>query len=110
MKRLNFTVDDETAGLLESLADQFYGGNKSLAVRSAVESLAAHSGHSGWVITGFTPVELGKETSCHCCHERFEAGQTLFRPVFERGVSEDALEELPVEPWLDCNKCARGHL
>lgn len=110
MKRLNFTVDDETASLLESLATQFYGGNKSLAIRSAVESLAAHSGHSGWVIAGFTPVELSKETSCHCCRERFNAGQTLFTPVFERGVAQDALAELPVEPWLDCQTCALGHV
>jgi len=110
MKRLNFTVDDETASLLESLAAHLYGGNKSLAIRSAVESLAAHSGRSGWIISGFTPVELSKETACHCCHERFGVGQTLFKPVFERGVARGALSELPEEPWLDCQNCARGHL
>ncbi|MDR3690349.1 MAG: hypothetical protein P4L46_13285 [Fimbriimonas sp.] len=110
MKRLNFTVDDETATLLESLAAQLYGGNKSLAIRSAVESLAAHSGHSGWVISGFTPVELSRDTACHCCHTTFAVGQTLFKPVFERGVAQNALQELPVEPWLDCQRCALGHV
>jgi len=110
MRRLNFTVDDETASLLESLAREFYGGNKSLAIRSAVESLAAHSGHAGWVVSGFTPVELGRETACHCCRETFQPGQTLYRPVFERGVSGKSLAELPVEPWLDCATCAQGHL
>ncbi len=110
MKRLNFTVDDATATLLESLATQFYGGNKSLAIRSAVESLAAHSGHSGWVVTGFTPVELAKETACHCCHETYQKGQILYRPVFERGVSPKSITELPAEPWLDCAPCAEGHL
>lgn len=110
MKRLNFTVDEETAALLESLANGLFGGNKSLAIRSAVESLAAHSGHSGWVVSGFTPVQLSQETACHCCHENFGAGTTLFKPVFERGVARDALPELPVEQWLDCPSCARGHL
>jgi len=110
MKRLNFTVDEETAQLLETLADQFYGGNKSLAIRSAVESLAAHSGHSGWVITGFSPVELGRDTACHGCHTTFTSGQTLFRPVFEPGISPHSLPELPIEPWLDCATCAKRHL
>lgn len=110
MKRLNFTVNDETATLLDSLASEFYGGNKSLAIRSAVESLAAHSGHSGWVVSGFTPVELGEATPCHCCRITFESGQTLFRPVFERGIAPNSFAELPVVPWLDCASCAKGHL
>lgn len=110
MKRLNFTLDDETAALLETLASKLFGGNKSLAVRSAVESLAAHSGHVGWVISGFTPVQLDEETACHCCQESFKPGATLYRPVFEKGVSPQALEHLPSSQWLDCETCAGGHL
>lgn len=110
MRRINFTLDEETVSLLSSLADQFYGGNKSLAIRAAVESLAAHSGHSGWVISGFTPVEIATNTACHCCSVEFEPGSILFRPVFEKGVSPTALEELPDSKWMDCAGCAKRHL
>lgn len=110
MRRINFTLDEDTVSLLGSLADQFYGGNRSLAIRAAVESLASHSGHAGWVITGFTPVEIEGEAKCHCCETEFRPGTTLFRPVFERGVSPTALDELPNGAWLDCSKCAGAHL
>jgi hypothetical protein len=110
MRRINFTLNEETITLLGSLADQYYGGNRSLAIRAAVESLAAHSGHAGWVITGFTPLAIDSDTKCHCCETEFHAGATLFRPVFEKGVSPTALAELPTGLWLDCSKCAGGHL
>jgi hypothetical protein len=110
MKRINFTLTEETVSLLGSLADQFYGGNRSLAIRAAVESLASHSGHAGWVITGFTPVQLDSKMSCHCCSAEFVAGDTLFRPVFHKGISPSALADLPEKAWLDCSKCAGGHL
>lgn len=110
MRRINFTLDDDIVSLLGSLADQFYGGNRSLAIRAAVESLAAHSGHAGWVISGFTPVQLEAEAKCHCCAAKFHPGETLFRPVFERGVSPTAFKELPTTAWLDCSACAKGHL
>ncbi|MDW8052881.1 MAG: ribbon-helix-helix domain-containing protein [Armatimonadota bacterium] len=47
MKRLNFTLDEETVQLLTRVANQYYHGNKSQAVRAAVELLAAHLGHEG---------------------------------------------------------------
>ena len=52
MKRLNFTLDDETITLLNRIAAQYYHGNKSQVVRAAIESLAAHLGHEGWVVAG----------------------------------------------------------
>jgi hypothetical protein len=110
MRRINFTLDEETVQLLGALADRFYGGNRSLAIRAAVESLAAHSGHSGWVIGGFTPVLIDEDTKCHCCSAEFHPGATLFRPVFEKGVSPHALDSLPEGKWLDCSQCAAGHL
>ena len=110
MRRINFTLDEDTIELLSSVADRFYGGNRSLAIRAAVESLAAHSGHEGWVITGFTPEEIHAETKCHCCATEFPTGAILFRPVFERGVSPEALDRLPEGKWLDCSQCAAGHL
>jgi hypothetical protein len=110
MRRINFTLDQDTVNLLGSLAHQFYGGNRSLAIRAAVESLAVHSGHAGWVVTGFTPVQIEARTPCHCCSEEFDVGSTLFKPVFERGISPEALDELPAGKWLDCSKCAGGHL
>ena len=91
MRRINFTLDQDTVNLLGSLAHQFYGGNRSLAIRAAVESLAAHSGHAGWVVTGFTPVQIEARTPC-------------------RGISPEALDELPAGKGLDCSKCAGGHL
>jgi hypothetical protein len=106
MKRVNFTLDDATLDLLSSLADKAYGGNKSLAIRAAVESLAAHSGHAGWVVAGYTPATVEEPTECHSCHASFIGGEILYRPVFQRGVSPVAMLVLPREPWLDCPTCA----
>jgi hypothetical protein len=106
VKRLNFTLDDETVRLLGDLADRLYSGNKSLTIRSALQSLASHAGHDGWVIHGYTPTELNKGANCHTCGVSYPKGEVLFRPVFERGASPSALPELPTETWLDCGDCA----
>lgn len=106
MKRLNFTLDNETVKLLEDLAGKFYGGNKSQTVRAALESLAAHAGHEGWIISGYTPKELDTEVSCHGCGESHGKGDVLYRPVFEKGSSPKALPAMPSENWLDCPDCA----
>lgn len=106
MKRLNFTLDEEAVELLESLADRYYQGNKSRTVRAALESLATHTGHDGWVITGYSPTRLSAEAACHTCGTEYDEGDVLFRPVFERGASPDALQHIPSEPWLDCPNCA----
>lgn len=110
MKRLNFTLDDETVTLLEDLAGKYYGGNKSKTVRAALESLATHTGHEGWVIAGYTPKELDSESSCHGCGEAHKEGEILYRPVFERGKSPRALPEMPSENWLDCPECAEKQI
>ncbi len=110
MQRLNFTLDEATVELLENLADRFYGGNKSQTVRAALESLAAHTGHDGWVIAGYTPVELDTDVSCHTCGESHHEGEVLYRPVFERGKSPRALDHIPAEAWLDCPQCVEQHL
>lgn len=106
MKRLNFTLDDDTVALLEELAQKFYSGNKSQTVRAAMESLAAHTGHEGWVIAGYTPKEAEGEVNCHGCGETHHDGEVLYRPVFERGKSPAALSKIPAETWLDCPDCA----
>jgi len=36
MKRLNFTLDDETITLLNRIAEQYYHGNKSLAIDNSL--------------------------------------------------------------------------
>lgn len=110
MKRLNFTLDNDTVKLLKDLADKYYDGNKSQTVRAALESLAAHTGHEGWVISGYTPKELDDEISCHSCGESHEKGEILYRPVFERGTSPEALTQMPSEDWLDCPQCAEKHV
>lgn len=110
MQRLNFTLDEETVRLLERLAATFYGGNKSQTVRAALESLAAHAGHDGWVIAGYTPAPLDADAACHSCGTAHHPGEVLFRPVFERGVSAQALPHIPAEVWLDCPDCVEERL
>jgi len=106
MQRLNFTLDEDAVRLLERLADRFYHGNKSLTVRAGLESLAAHAGHDGWIVKGYTPVRLSAEAACHSCGVEHHEGDVLYRPVFERGESPAALEHIPTEAWLDCPGCA----
>jgi len=108
MKRLNFTLDAATVHLLEKLSETYYHGNKSQTVRAALESLAAHIGHDGWVITGYTPVPLDTDAACHTCGSPHQEGEILFRPVFERGTSPEALLHIPSEVWLDCPLCVEG--
>lgn len=110
MKRLNFTLDEDTVTLLEELAAKFYSDNKSQTVRAALEILAAHTGHEGWVIAGYTPKELENEISCHGCGEAHEKGEILYRPVFERGKSPQALPKMPSENWLDCPECVEKQI
>ncbi len=105
MHRLNFTLDNTTVLLLEKLAETYYAGNKSQTVRAALESLAAHIGHDGWVIAGYTPVELQDDVDCHTCGTHYQEGAILYRPVFERGRSPKALSQIPAEAWLDCPSC-----
>ena len=110
MKRLNFTLDNETVQLLHELSEKYYSGNKSQTVRAALESLAAHTGHEGWVIAGYTPKQLDDEIDCHSCGESHEKGEVLYRPVFERGKSPEALSKMPTENWLDCPQCVEKHI
>ena len=106
MKRLNFTLDEQTVQLLHELADGYYGGNKSQTVRAALESLAAHTGHQGWIIAGYTPMEVDGDVECHGCGESHKEGEVLYRPVFERGKGPSAMPHIPTENWLDCPECA----
>lgn len=110
MKRMNFTFDKQTAALLKELADKYYSGNKSQTVRAALESLAVHAGHEGWVISGYTPQQIEDEIDCHGCGESHQKGEVLYRPVFERGSSSRALASIPEENWLDCPDCAEKQL
>lgn len=110
MRRLNFTLDDDTIALLERLAGAYYAGNKSQTVRAALESLATHVGHDGWVISGYSPIELDGDAACHSCGEAHHPGEVLFRPVFERGASPRALPSIPTEVWLDCTDCVQQQM
>ena len=105
---MNFTFDDETVALLEALARDYYSGNKSHTVRAALESLATHVGHAGWVIAGYTPVQLKRRAACHECGASYRSGDVMFRPVFERGRGERVLPKLPAESWLACPNCVDG--
>lgn len=105
MKRLNFTLDEETIDLLNRLSETYFSGNKSHTVRAALESLAAHIGHDGWVITGYTPLRAPADLNCHSCGKEHQTGDLLYRPVFERGSSPDALQALPEEEWTECPTC-----
>ena len=105
MQRLNFTFDDATARLLDELAAAYYGGNKSQTVRAALQSLAAHTGHEGWVIAGYSPAVIDGAAACHTCGTTHNRGEVLYRPVFERGRGPGVLPTLPTEGWLDCLDC-----
>lgn len=105
MKRLNFTLDSSTVELLEELSSKFYKGNKSQTVRAALESLAARQGHDGWVIAGYTQLKVDHEVHCHSCGSEYGEGRLLFRPVFERGNSPDAIQHIPNEEWVECSLC-----
>lgn len=105
MKRLNFTLDDQTVELLNRLSDKYYGGNKSQTVRAALESLATHQGHDGWVITGYTPTKADHDVNCHSCGTEHREGNVLFRPVFEKGNSPSAIKQIPSEEWVECSTC-----
>lgn len=109
MKRLNFTLDNATVDLLNKLSETYYNGNKSQTVRAALESLAAHQGHDGWVITGFTPVRMDYEVSCHSCGTEQPEGNVLFKPVFEKGNSPEAVMKIPSEEWVECSVCVESY-
>ena len=108
MQRLNFTFDDETVALLEAISKEYYNGNKSSTVRAALESLATHLGHEGWVIAGYTPVQLDHQMACHECGTPHRTGEVMYRPVFERGRGARVLPKLPAETWLACPTCAEN--
>lgn len=105
MKRLNFTLDSATLELLNELSEKYYSGNKSQTVRAALESLATHQGHDGWVITGYTQVTLDHDVQCHSCGLEHPEGRMLFKPVFERGKSPEAILNIPNEEWVECSAC-----
>ena len=107
---MNFTFDPDTVKLLDELADTFYAGNKSQTVRAALESLAVHAGHQGWIIAGYTPQQIDDRVDCHGCGEPHKKGEVLYRPVFERGSSSCALPSIPEENWLDCTECVEKQL
>ena len=87
------------------LADQYFHGNRSLAVRAALESLATHTSQDGRVVAGFIPVVLDEEARCNTCGTQHEAGELLYRPVFERGSGPASLSQIPIRPSLHCPGC-----
>jgi hypothetical protein len=105
VKRLNFTIDDNTADLLNEISNRFYYGNKSLTVRAALEKLAAHFGDAGWVISGYTPKVLHHEEHCHSCGAAHPEGDVLYQPIFQKATAPGAMHDIPAEPWLDCSQC-----
>jgi hypothetical protein len=105
LKRLNFTLDDDTVQLLSKLSQKYYEGNKSQTVRAALESLATHASHDGWVITGYTTLKIDNNTPCHTCGKEYNSGDMLYKPVFERGVGSSALKKIPEEDWVECHHC-----
>lgn len=105
MKRLNFTLDDNTVKLLDRLAAKYYEGNKSQTVRAALESLASHAGQDGWIIKGYTALKTDHAINCHECGSEQDEGAVLYKPVFERGSSPSAIQSIPNEEWVECPSC-----
>lgn len=109
MKRLNFTLDNSTVELLNNLSQKYFEGNKSQTVRAALESLAAHQGHDGWIIAGYTPLRIDHEVNCHSCGSGHSEGNILFKPVFEKGNSPTAIKTIPSEDWVECPSCVESN-
>ena len=116
-RKMTFVFDDATSSLLEKIAEQFYGGNKSLALRRAVQALAREHrigpdvSTQGWVILGYVAEEVPQEgAECHSCGRHFKAGQVLYRPVFHRakGTEAEIWPLLPEEPIWECPFCVEG--
>ena len=108
MKRVNFTLDDATVKLLERLSRKYYKGNKSQTVRAALESLAVHQGHDGWVISGYTPLKMDHDANCHTSGSEQPEGNILFKPVFEKGNSPAAIRQIPNVDWVECPECVES--
>ncbi len=107
MQRINITLDDETIDMLTTLANQLYGGNKSLTIREALQSLAAHTGQDGWIVRGYVAVVVSQEEEvCHTCGRVCHQGDIFYRPVFERGSGRNVITHLPRTDWLECQQCA----
>lgn len=110
MQRINITLDDETQALLNTLANRLYGGNKSLTIREALQSLAAHVSQEGWIVSGYVPVAAAHEDMCHSCGRVCHQGDVFYRPVFERGSGHNVLAHLPASDWLECQQCAERQI
>ncbi len=110
MQRINFTLDDETLGLLSTLATKLYGGNKSLTIREALQALAAQHSTEGWVVKGYVPVMIEQDDTCSICGRICHHGNVFYRPVFERGTGPHVLHHLPTLNWLECQQCAEKQL
>jgi hypothetical protein len=108
MRRVNFSLDEAAVDLLNELADRYYGGNKSHTIRAALESLAVHTRHEGWVIGGYVPAVVDRLTACHDCGVPYREGDVLYRPVFQRGDGPKVWPDLPTENWLACSSCAEA--
>ncbi len=106
MQRINISLDTETLELLSTLSERLYGGNRSLTIREALQSLAAHVGQEGWVVRGYVPVAPTPEEACHTCGRAGQQGDVFYRPVFERGSGQAVLAHLPTDNWLECLQCA----
>lgn len=103
MRRLNFTLNEETIELLNDLAQRYYKGNKSRTIRAALESLAAHTGHEGWIITGYTALRADGETECHICGGSFSTSR-FFNGVAARTPSR----RFPARSGLNASIVWRG--
>lgn len=78
--------------------------NKSLTLRSALESLTAHAGHEGWSVNGCTDVWADKDLVVYLWRyaQAGTRGNLLSRPVFQHGEGRRVLTHLPGEVRRDC--------
>ncbi|MEX2574123.1 MAG: hypothetical protein WD317_07490, partial [Balneolaceae bacterium] len=88
--------------------EMYYEDNKSRTVRAALESLATHAGHNGWVISGYTALKADESTECRTCGKEHQKGSLLYKPVFERGSSPEAMKTIPRENWVECSVCVQS--
>ena len=113
-----FSLGEDAARLLETLAQQFYAGNQTEVVRAGVRALAVRhglemAGHETptprWVVGGYVIGTPEGDTQCCRCGQHVK-NEVLYRPVFRRGwegqqYHQETHDHLPDEELWVCWAC-----
>ncbi len=111
-----FSLGEDAARLLETLARQFYADNQTEVVRAGIRALAARHGlvvdeppATRWVVGGYVAGAPEGDAQCCRCGQCIE-GEVGYRPVFRRGwegqqYHAETHDHLPDEELWICRAC-----